>query len=108
MKLSKDQRNAIVSGILPKLLEVEEAETRVKKVKGILLIYDGTHKDANGNQIKPGEEYTIEETRTVKVNHARRLIKLINDARNYEEMVQNAAVYLRTYANPAIFSTDKN
>ncbi len=94
MKLPKQLRNELISGLLPLLLPVKENTEVVKKVEGQTLIYRGIKEDQKGNPIKPGIEYVFRENVQVSVNHKRRILEIIDRAKTQEGMQEDLARYL--------------
>lgn len=98
MKLTKEERNAFITGLLPLLMDGFESTDFVKEVEGVSLIQRGITKDVHGKQIHPGTMYKLLETSQVAVNHKRRLLQVIEKAQTRQGMKDDLARYLAKYA----------
>lgn len=94
MKLPKQQRDEIVKGLLPLLINTTEQTERVRRVMGRTLIYQGVTKDKGGKNILPGKEYVFSDTVQVPVNHKRRILEVIDRAPTMQGMEEDLARYL--------------
>jgi len=94
MKLPKQERDVIINGLLPLLIDVKETTTHVRTMKGRTLIYQGVTKDKDGKQIKPGTMYVFSDEIEVSVNHRRRMLEIIDRARNQAGMEEDLSRYV--------------
>lgn len=97
MKVSKHDRNNIVIGMLPFLKpDVYEPATEVFRGTGSDLIARGMAR-VDGVPIDPFELYRMDIPTKVKINHARRLLGLIDQAKDEAQLVDLISDYQCRY-----------
>lgn len=98
MKTTKTERRKIVETILPELADAFVTTVGKKTVEGRSLIGRQIVKDIGGNTILPGGQYTVDENKTVKINHRQRLDDIIDKAKDFDEMTGEIAKYLAKHS----------
>lgn len=95
MKYSKEHVTKLISGLLPLLRETVNVPVTVMKSGGELLA-GGIFKTKTGAPIVRSLKYPVTEHNPVKVNHAKKITKLIEAARTQDEMTDFLGHYLKT------------
>lgn len=90
--------------LLKKLLQVlgepkTETVYQKERISGRTLIYQGQTKTKTGKQILPGQTYERSTLVEVNVNHKRRIMRLMDQAKNQEELTDLLGSYLAKYAD---------
>jgi hypothetical protein len=67
------------------------------------LLLSGTYFTADGKPVNKDESYTLYQTADVPVNHTKRLLQLVKDSENQQDMEERLAKYLADFGDPAYF-----
>lgn len=109
MIIKKQDQNKLIQELLPQLLEVNEQSVAYSRMKGEDMIAQGqTH--IGKSTVDPRGNYTVSRVVFLKVNHEKRMKKLIRDAKNYEDMTSRLGAYhipgtckASSWVNPVFF-----
>lgn len=99
MKITKQNLNEILAGVLPLLADKTEQTMTKKSYQGSSLInFMNILTDARGKPIIASKTYTIPVKVEVEVNHERRIKRIIEEAKTMKELADRVGDYLAANA----------
>lgn len=98
----------MLAEFLPILFPATEQKMRSVKVTGTHLLLSGWLADANNKPIVKDKLYDLWQTAEVPVNHTKRLLQLVKDAANQQEMEDMLAKYVADFGDPSYFLSSQD
>ena len=108
MKIKKQDRQSTIKTMVASLPPATETAPRKKTFTGEELIAKGGIKDASGKFYVRQQKYTISYTVEIPVNHEQRIGRIIDSAKDYDDMTTKLAKYLNKYGKPTATIAEEN